>query len=290
MYSSQDLAALVTIADTGSVRAAASALGRTQPAVTQAIRRLEEAVGFPLLDRSGYRARLTEQGDTFVKRARVAVSYARGLRTFATLLAHGVEPRLKIAIHGAIPTEAWIDLVKDIPSHFPDTVIEMECGEGEAPLRQLIDGDAHLAVLLQEFPDRHGTKVESKLLGKVAFVNVVRSDRADQLQEGLALIPQILAADFDDPVASYGVADGQRYWRVSNHKIKAAAIIAGLGWGSVPKALVERELRDGTLLALPYLGLKATSQRPFSIYRKRDQTPGPVASFIWGANLNIEKR
>jgi DNA-binding transcriptional LysR family regulator len=57
MFVIHDLAVLVAVADGGSVRSAAAALGRTQPAVSQAIQRLEGAVGFSLLDRSGYRAR-----------------------------------------------------------------------------------------------------------------------------------------------------------------------------------------------------------------------------------------
>src|SRR5262245_32235039 len=68
MFVVHDLAALVAVAESGSVRRGASALGRTQPAVSQAIQRLEEAAGFALLDRSGYRVRLTERGETFVKR------------------------------------------------------------------------------------------------------------------------------------------------------------------------------------------------------------------------------
>ena len=281
MYSPQDLAALVAVADTGSVRAAASALGRTQPAMTQAIRRLEDSVGFSLLDRSFYRARLTERGELFVKRARVTVGQARSLRAFAVLLARGVEPRLKLAVHGAIPDRAWLDVVAEIPKRFPDSVIEVEAREGDAPLRRLLDGDAHLAIMLNAFPDRFGTSTESKTMGEVEFCNAVRADKIDQLQEGFALIPQILSADFDDPAASYGVVDGHRHWRVNDHRMKAAAIVAGMGWGSLPTELVEKELQNGTLQAVCYLGLKRRSRRAFSIYRKRNQPLGPIAAHIW---------
>src|SRR5262245_22315666 len=130
MYSSQDLAVLVAIAETGSLRGAAAALGKTQPAVTQAVQRLEEAVGFPLLDRTSYRAKLTERGETFVQRARVAVEHLTALETTAQLLSRGIEPRLRIGVHGAIPDETWVHLIRDIPQRFPNTVIEIEAGEG----------------------------------------------------------------------------------------------------------------------------------------------------------------
>ena len=46
------LRALVAIADSGSFSAAALRLGRTQSAISLQIKRLEEAVGHPLLERS----------------------------------------------------------------------------------------------------------------------------------------------------------------------------------------------------------------------------------------------
>jgi DNA-binding transcriptional LysR family regulator len=280
MYSAPDLAALVAVADTGSVRAAATALGRTQPAVTQAVRRLEAAVGFALLDRSGYRARLTERGETFVKRARVSVAQARGLRALATLLAKGIEPRLRIAVHSAIPTEAWVGLVQDLSRRFPDTSVEIEAGEGNAPLRRFMDGEAHLALLLDPFPERYATSVERRDLGQIEYVNVVRADRLGELQGGLPQIPQVLASDFDDLTTSFALDEG-RLWRVSDHRMKVAAIAAGAGWGYVPRPLVEAELRAGTLCATSCFGVSERGARAFALYRRRDLPRGPVAELIW---------
>lgn len=283
MYSAQDLAALVAVADTGSVRAAAGALGRTQPAVTQAVRRLEAAVGFALLDRSGYRARLTERGETFVKRARVSVAQARGLRTLATLLAKGIEPRLRIAVHSAVPTETWVGLVQDLPGRFPDTSVEVEAGEGNAPLRRFMDGEAHLALLLDPFPERYGASVERLDLGQIEYVNVVRADRLAELRDGLPQIPQVLASDFDDLTTSFALGEGQRFWRVSDHRMKVAAIAAGAGWGYVPRSLVEAELRAGALRATSCFGVSERGARAFALYRRRDLPRGPVAEAVWEA-------
>jgi DNA-binding transcriptional LysR family regulator len=280
MFAAHDLAALVAIADHGSVRRAAATLGRTQPAVSQAIQRLEEAVGFPLLDRSGYRVQLTERGETFVKRARVTVKQARDLRTFAGVLSSGVEARLRIGIHGAIPLASWMHLISDVAERFPDTALEIQLGEGNAPLRWLTTNEADLAILLSAGPTHAG--VHSQLLGELDFVNVVRTDRLGaNLQESLGSLPQILVADFEDPATGFGVAEGHRYWRVSDHRIKVAAIIAGSGWGSVPEVMVEAALREGRLSAIAHRGMGPRSRRPFYIYRQRDKPFGPVAGFIW---------
>lgn len=282
MYSSQDLAVLVAIADTGSLRGAAAALGRTQPAITQAVQRLEETIGFSLLDRSSYRARFTDRGEIFVKSARFAVSQLRGLETTAMLLSRGVEPRLRIAVHGAIPTESWTSLLEGVSAQFPNTVIEVESGEGDLALKRLTDGEAEFALVLQAYPDRFGTSVESKTLGTAEFVNVVRADKAALAQEGSSAVPHIVTTDFDEPTSATPT-HSQSSWRVSDHQMKTAAIIAGLGWGSIAKEVADPLLENGTLTALSHLGTRAQGGRAYSLYRKRDRPLGPVATFIWNA-------
>ena len=287
----QDLAALIAVADAGSIHRAAEVLGRTQPAVTQAIQRLEEAVGFPLLDRSGYRVTLTERGAIFAKRARATVKQARDLRAFARVLERGVEAQLRISVHGAIPSEAWMRLITEIPERFPDTVVEIHVGEGDAPIRRLHNDECDFAIVLALSADHHNTNLERIALGEMEFVTVVQAERMNDASEETVLtaLPQILVADFDDPTTSYGVVEGHRYWRLSDHRLKAAAIIAGAGWGSTPAHLVEEEIRQGILRPVSYGGLGRQSLHTFYLYKKREKPQGPVATFIWEAGTRASE-
>lgn len=283
MYALHDLAAFVAVADGGSIRQAATELGRTQPAITQAIQRLEQAVGFPLLDRSTYRSTLTERGALFLKRARATVRQGKDLKAYAGVLSRGNEARLRIAIHGSLPPEAWMHLFESIPEQFPDTVIELRSGEGNAPLRQLMNDEADLAILISSPLDNLAMEVNRQPLGEIEFVNVVQSQRlARPVEEALVTMPQILVADFDDPDTMFGVAQGHRFWRVSDHRTKVAAIVAGMGWGTVPSWLVNSMLADETLHSIAYRSIGALSRHPFYIYHRRQVPLGPVASYIWG--------
>ncbi|MEM9011552.1 MAG: LysR family transcriptional regulator [Pseudomonadota bacterium] len=60
----------VTVADTGGVTRAASQLHLTQSAVSMQLKRLEEALGQPLLDRSGRGVTLTAQGEQLLSYGR----------------------------------------------------------------------------------------------------------------------------------------------------------------------------------------------------------------------------
>ncbi|MCB2053953.1 MAG: LysR family transcriptional regulator [Geminicoccaceae bacterium] len=60
----------LAVSDHGSLRAAARHLGLTQPALTKAIRRLEDEFGLPLFDRRARGVTLTVYGESFRRNAR----------------------------------------------------------------------------------------------------------------------------------------------------------------------------------------------------------------------------
>src|SRR5580693_1228353 len=71
---------LVAIADVGTFTHAAERMFVTQPALSQQIRRLEEMVGTPLLDRRRDGVRLTDAGTVLLEESRTVLS----------LIEHGV--------------------------------------------------------------------------------------------------------------------------------------------------------------------------------------------------------
>ncbi|MEM0943738.1 MAG: LysR family transcriptional regulator, partial [Pseudomonadota bacterium] len=72
-----DLTALrsfVTVAETGGVTRAANQLNLTQSAVSMQLKRLEEALGLPLLDRAGRGVALTNHGEQLLSYGRRMLS------------------------------------------------------------------------------------------------------------------------------------------------------------------------------------------------------------------------
>ena len=68
-YSLRDLKFFQVVAEYENIGRAAEALGRTQPAITKCIQRLEAAAGSPLLFRQGRGIRLTPTGQLMVEKA-----------------------------------------------------------------------------------------------------------------------------------------------------------------------------------------------------------------------------
>ena len=72
----------------------------------------------------------------------------------------------------------------------------------------------------------------------------------------------------------YFLVEGARGWTVSDQLMKKELILQGIGWGHMPKYLIEQELRDARLL--PITGKYFKGGQAELVARPRaGQTPWP---------------
>lgn len=96
----------VAVVEQGSLRAAAEKLGVTQPALTKAVRRLEDSFGVPLFDRQARGMTLTAYGTALLRHARDLQTSAQAAWDELAALRSGVAGLVKI---GAGPS--WQDSI-----------------------------------------------------------------------------------------------------------------------------------------------------------------------------------
>lgn len=70
MFSPQQILSFVAVCETGNFTRAAERVFLSQSTVSQQVRRLEEALGKPLLERTSHQVKLTEEGDRLLGYAR----------------------------------------------------------------------------------------------------------------------------------------------------------------------------------------------------------------------------
>ena len=92
------LKALVQVAESGSIRAAARNMNLSQSALTKALRELEEDVGAELLLRSYKGIEFTQAGGTLLHRARLALSILDKAKEEIAQLRGSGEVKLAIAV------------------------------------------------------------------------------------------------------------------------------------------------------------------------------------------------
>ncbi|GHD21542.1 hypothetical protein GCM10007147_15050 [Nocardiopsis kunsanensis] len=107
----------VTVADEGTVSAAAERLHMTQPALSRQVKQLEKAIGVRLFQRSGARLRLTNAGEEFLGEAR---DLLRRFDRAERLAAHLSAGQLTSVSFGA-PSTTLVDIVAPFIAGFaPD--------------------------------------------------------------------------------------------------------------------------------------------------------------------------
>lgn len=141
MPKSRHLRDFIAIAHSRSLRAAATSLGLTQPAISRSLQELEEELGVPLFERHARGVVLTPAGDKFLVRAQIATeSIRRGCeeaRQFQGDLSGSVSVSISsAAILGMLPLaypqfrKAWPSInVRFVDGNFP--VIEPKLRDGE---------------------------------------------------------------------------------------------------------------------------------------------------------------
>jgi DNA-binding transcriptional LysR family regulator len=82
------------------------------------------------------------------------------------------------------------------------------------------------------------------------------------------------------PPKDYYLVEGARTWTVSDQLMKRELILQGMGWGHMPKYLIEGDLLKKRLLDLTGKHLKG-GQVDLVAARLRTAPHGPVAMRLW---------
>src|SRR5262249_31982069 len=96
----RELRAVVAVADLGSFRRAAAALGYTQSALSHQVSALEAALGMPVFHRPGGRGqvRLTPAGEAVCRRARRALSEVEAMAADAEEAERGERVKVRVGV------------------------------------------------------------------------------------------------------------------------------------------------------------------------------------------------
>lgn len=129
----RSLRAFVALVDSGSVTKAARLLGRTQPAITLQIRRLEETTGHQLFDRSLRRPQLTRNGEILLGYARAILSMHD--EVWNRLQAKTVEGRVVLGTPDLYAAYLLPSILSSFRSVHPQVEVDLRC----APSRKLMD-------------------------------------------------------------------------------------------------------------------------------------------------------
>jgi len=160
------LKALVQVAESGSIRAAARAMNLSQSALTKALRELEDDVGAELLTRSYRGVDFTPAGRALLVRARLALATLDKAREEIRLLRGGAGARIAIALTPLVATLVLPRVLREFRRIQPDAALSLEEGLLTNVLPGLIEGRLDFAVALAN-PQDLPYEIEFEALAEV---------------------------------------------------------------------------------------------------------------------------
>jgi DNA-binding transcriptional LysR family regulator len=147
MLDLRHLQALHAVVDTGSVRAAAAALGYTPSAISQHVAALQRDTGAVLLERHGRGVRPTPAGLLLAHRAGDLLSHAAETETALAALLAGESGILRVASFATAGAELIPPALAAVRANLPNLQISVRVVENEDALSLLRNGALDLAVV-----------------------------------------------------------------------------------------------------------------------------------------------
>ncbi len=284
------ISALDAVARHGGFAPAAAALNRVQSTVSYQVEKLETQLGVPLLDRTGYRVRLTAAGEALLAEGRRLLGHADRMASMARQFSSGWEPRLTVILDGILPLETTLRALKTLADEKVPTRIQLKV-EYLGGVHFRFDKDNADIMVVKDYVGR--PDLEAHQLERVECILCVSPSHPlaarsrvtlSELHEHVELSVQD-SSDRGDDEHMFG---GDRVFYLAGFTAKKQALRMGLGFGWMPRYLVNRELHAGTLREVRYTGGSRYSFTPLLVHRTNaplGRTGRRLAELLVGGTL-----
>lgn len=271
------------IIQTGSFKSAAAELHRTQPAISLAIKKLEEEMEVDLFDRSGYRPLLTEHGKAFYERSFKVLHGMSELEGLSQSFRKKEEPEINLSVDGISPLPKLLHVFKNFSEKYPNTKLNLGFDILSETERRVLNREAQIGIT--HFISEPGS-LEIVPITSVKMIPVMNKtlfkEKKVKNQSDLLEIDQIVVGDRNGPKGmSFGLLDSGKKWRLSDNNFKREIILAGLGWGHLAEHTIERELQEKKLVVLNFEDIHPR-ELAINLIRHRKHQLGVVSKALWG--------
>jgi DNA-binding transcriptional LysR family regulator len=258
---------LVAVVDAGGFAAAAEALGKSQSAVSYGIQQLQKALAIPLLTVKGRKAVLTAEGEILLRRARHLLNESAALQRLATNLGQEHQPLLRLAVDMIFPVEWLFRALAKFSAEFPDTRIELFETVLSGGSEALLHREADIVLTGRVPPGFFGEHLYTFEFVLVAHpdhplhqLNRPVSERDLKQHRQVVLRDSGLRQNVDS-----GWLGAEQRWTVSHLSTSINALTRGLGFATLPRSSIERELAEGSLKPLT-LEIPGNGSREVALY------------------------
>lgn len=263
------------VADSGSVSLAAKRLHMAQPAVSLAIKELEEEYGCALFERLARRFYITQSG-------RVLLGHVNELvREYSAMEQAMKQPvrdqEMRVGVGVASSHGRFIDAMKWIQKNYPQWHIRVDVHISPVIQKMVLENEADVGII-------EGQSTYPQLLTRTLFTEdvVLLGSMASTLEsvhvKGLAELPMILReaessnrAYIDEMMAQKGIHLNV-VWSSSSIEIIKRAVSEGLGYTLLPRGVALENIQNGQLKLIRLEGIELKRTVSWVMHRDKAMT------------------
>lgn len=284
----EQLKMLKAVIQEGSLQGASSRLHKTQPAISKGLQQLETSLGVTLLDRSGYKLKLTRQGDRIYQKALMLLEQSDQLNQMAAHFKTGYEAKVIIAVDAMFDLEILVPIFEHIQNRFPQTQIILKQEFVTGGIDSVVNKRAEIGISASEASFLDNFQLDSQAIHTQNLVNVASpkmlarhetlTERA-QLKDEYQIVVQDSGSLTKD--VELDVQQDQRKWYVNDFYSKRTLCLSGIGWGRMPHAMVKDDIAAGRLMPFGLIDSKMEMEVNSYVMKLKGQVLGPVATQLW---------
>ena len=239
------LRTFLALVETGSFSRTGVLVGRSQSAVSEQIRKLEDMFGRVLLERTTRHVRLTAEGEKFLQHARAMVAQADAM--LARFRAPDIEGEVRFGSPEDFASAYLPDILGVFAAAHPAVELHVTC-QLTLPLVEDFEAGEQDLIIVKQDPERRYTSSrplwrERLVWVAAASLTPIFSDatRGRQLPLVLSPSPCVYRSRATRTLEGAGVTWSGVFTSPS-FAGQAAAVRAGLGYAVMPRAMVPPEL------------------------------------------------
>ena len=256
-FTIEQLRALDTVVREGSFAKASKVLHRVPSALTYLIQGLEEQLEVKLFVRRGRRSVLTESGEKILRHAREVLERTEALDRAAQELRDGWEAELLVVVDGALPQQGLTRCLRRFARPEVPTRLRVDVEYQEGVIDRFESSDAHIGLCLGFKGDGDEAGYDCRALAKLELVLVAAKDHplADGpvTRERRAPHAELITRDSSPKFSREfkpSFEGSKTSVFLSDFYSKRAALLAGAGYGWIPRHFIEEDLVAERLVLL----------------------------------------
>jgi DNA-binding transcriptional LysR family regulator len=280
------LEVLVAVAREKSFSRAAEVLNRTQPAVSQAIRRLEQEIGEKLFDRSSKDGTLTLAGE-------LLLDYAKQMLNLRQT-AHNAIREMRDLHHGKVTISAnehtvfyLLPVIEEFRKLYPMIKVEVQRGVASRIPKEIMAREAELGIVSFK-PNDNSVVSTTVYTDELALVVAPTHPFAAKTMVSVKELgtETFIAHNAPSPYREKVIETFEKYQTKLNISIELPSLEAikrlvetGIGIALVPKLTAQNEIDSGQLKSLAVKEMKLERKLNI-IYRKNSVLSHAAKSFL----------